>query len=493
MGSNIDCSTEKAYKIWAMMFTFTIFAKNVSIMKVRKVKWHNHPVLKNMELDFVNQMTGQPYNNILLAGENGTGKTSILTTLSRFFNGYPIEYFEYIEYISEGQILKAVPPSSQSDIPNGFYNMIKSDNSVVDMRTGRNNGGGSCSEETIDNDPLNIRFSGCVLSKARADFQTETITTTTTKQLDEANKDMDDKEDFTSLKQLIVDIESQDNSEYARINRDAGDNPLKWTDFYNQSKIYRFKNAFNTFFDKIKYDRVIENGTEKTIQFTKNNTNISVDSLSTGEKQIVFRGAFLLKNNKRLNDSVIMVDEPELSMHPKWQEKILQYYKDLFTESDGTQKAQLFFATHSEHVLKEALSNKNQNLVIVLTDNAGIIENKRIDAPSVLPTITNAETDYLAFDIVSNDYHIELYGWLQQSRNLPSVKNCDNYTKAQHGKYDSSKHEKKYTFTNPQGNVVTYDTIPTYIRNCIDHPDSAHSFTEAELRTSIELLIELVR
>jgi predicted ATP-binding protein involved in virulence len=73
-----------------------------------------------------------------------------------------------------------------------------------------------------------------------------------------------------------------------------------------------------------------------------------------------------------------MTDEPKLSMHPKWQEKILQYYKNLFTENDGTQKAQLLFATHSEHVLKEALSNKNENLVIVLTDNSGVIQNKRI-------------------------------------------------------------------------------------------------------------------
>lgn len=462
-------------------------------MKIRKIKWKNHPVLKNLELDFINRATGQPYNNILLAGENGTGKTSILTTLSKFLNGYPIEHFEYIEYVSDSQILRAVPPSSQSYISSGYYDMIKSDNSVVNMWTGKNNGGGSYTNETIDNDPLNIRFSGCVLSKARSDFQTKSITTTTINQLDEVNKDLDDEEDFTSLKQLIVDIDSQDNSEYARINREAGDMPLKWTDFYSQSKIYRFKNAFNSFFDKIKYDRVVENGTEKTIQFVKENSNISVDSLSTGEKQIVFRGAFLLKNNQRLNDSVIMVDEPELSMHPKWQEKVLQYYKNLFTENDGTQKAQLLFATHSEHVVKEALSNKNENLVIVLTDNSGIIQNKRIDAPSVLPSITSAETNYLAFDIVSNDYHIELYGWLQEKESLYSVKRCDTYIKGHH-KYDPIKHEKPSTFTHPINSSVTaYNTLSTYIRNCIDHPSTATSFMESELKVSIELLIELVR
>lgn len=37
-----------------------------------------------------------------------------------------------------------------------------------------------------------------------------------------------------------------------------------------------------------------------------------------------------------------MVDEPELSMHPKWQKNILRYYKNLFTDNNGVQIAQLF-------------------------------------------------------------------------------------------------------------------------------------------------------
>ena len=49
----------------------------------------------------------------------------------------------------------------------------------------------------------------------------------------------------------------------------------------------------------------------------------------------------------------------------------------------------------------------------------------------VLPSITAVELNYVAFDIVSNDYHIELYGYLQQKVALSlgksscSVKECD--------------------------------------------------------------------
>lgn len=460
-------------------------------MKIKKVKWNNHPILGDLELDFINPATGEPFSNILLAGENGSGKTTILESISTFLNLGSFENFEYIEYIVDGELLKAKPQPGQDDSKLGFHIIEDSVGGITHIYTNKNN-----NFKAIEENLKDMRHYGCIFSKARSDFKTEAIRSTTTKELDSEKYAKDNEDNFTSLKQLIVDIQNQDNAEYSKVNRekgDRGDSPLAYPVFYLTSKIYRFKESFNNFFDKIKYDNVEDGDGEKKILFKKNNHSIPIDSLSTGEKQIVFRGAYLLKNTRKLDGAAIMVDEPELSMHPKWQEKILQYYKDLFTESDGTQKAQLFFATHSEHVLKEALSNKNQNLVIVLTDNAGIIENERIDAPSVLPTITNAETNYLAFDIVSNDYHIELYGWLQQCKKLPTVKKCDDYIKTQHSKYDSSKHEKKYAFTNPQGNVVTYDTIPTYIRNCIDHPDSAHSFTEAELRTSIELLIELVR
>ena len=177
-----------------------------------------------------------------------------------------------------------------------------------------------------------------------------------------------------------------------------------------------------------------------------------------------------------------MIDEPELSMHPKWQKKIVKYYKDLFTES-GIQKTQLFIATHSEHVLNEVLNDKNNNLVITLTEASGIITPKRIDAPSVLPSITSAETNYLAFDIVSNDYHIELYGWLQQKESKNTVKACDDYIK-NHALYNSATHGKSSSF-----GKIKYATLTTFVRNAIDHPGSSRTYTDADLRESIELLV----
>ena len=55
-------------------------------MKIRKLKYKNHKILGDLELDFVNPATNQPYNTVVLVGENGTGKTTILKTLSDYIN-----------------------------------------------------------------------------------------------------------------------------------------------------------------------------------------------------------------------------------------------------------------------------------------------------------------------------------------------------------------------------------------------------------------------
>ncbi len=234
----------------------------------------------------------------------------------------------------------------------------------------------------------------------------------------------------------------------------------------------------------MRYEKVDDLNGEKTILFSKNNNLIPIDKLSTGEKQIVFRGVFLLRNTKILDGATILIDEPELSMHPKWERKILSYYKKLFSMS-GKQDAQILFATHSDHVLREALVDTSNNLVTTLEEKNGVIACRHINTPSILPSVTTAETTYLAFDVVSNDYHIELYGFIQDKFGVHTVKDCDNFI-TNHVNYDPIKYSRPSAHR-----TTTYNTLSTYIRNCIHHPDSGNTFTEQDLRTSIEFLISI--
>lgn len=444
---------------------------------ITKIKWNNHEILGDLELDFTRD-DGTPYSTIVIAGENGTGKTTILDTLSTFLNFGSIEPFELIEYVVNNKHY-IISPLAEENKKYGFHKRVcKSDNSIENIYT---------DAESIDNDIFDIRHYGCSYSRARSGFPTSKVKTVTTSQLDANKHESDENENFTSIKQLIVDIDTQDNSKWMEICRSNVRPPFE--NFLQNAKMTRFKKAFNDFFENLSFEKVDnESIEEKRILFDKYNHKISIDSLSTGEKQIVFRGAQLLKNCNSICGGITLIDEPELSMHPMWQKKIFSYYRSLFMV-DERQTTQLIMATHSEYVLASALQDLDNVLVIVLTQTSEGINSKRITRSSILPSITSAEVNYLAFNIISTDYHIELYSSLQRNLNDANVVQTDAYIKSC-SVYNSSVHYKPSSFTNRSGHTNTYETLPTYIRNAIDHPDPINRpYTPEELQTSVELLI----
>lgn len=92
-------------------------------MKIRKVKWANHPILGDLELNFINSTTNKPYSTIVLAGENGTGKTTILETLNTFLSVGSFEPFDTIEYEIEDKRY-ILTPSNISNSPKTFFYKI---------------------------------------------------------------------------------------------------------------------------------------------------------------------------------------------------------------------------------------------------------------------------------------------------------------------------------------------------------------------------------
>ncbi len=447
---------------------------------IKEIQWDNHSILGNLLLNF-SKPNGDLYNTIILAGENGCGKTTILSTLSTFLNLGSFEPFSYIKYVvnkTEQNIYKYGKDDAQS----GFH-IRKDEQSGQEqhINTNRYN-----RPRNIESDNMDIRHYGCVFSKARSGFNTNKITSTTTLQLDSNLYDDDSKDDFTSIKQLLIDIDSQDNSAWMDITRNhTGES---YESFNKRAKLTRFRYAFNNFFDNIIFDKIDNNDpTEIKIIFTKFGKQIDIDSLSTGEKQIVFRGTQLLKNSSVIKDGTILIDEPELSMHPKWQEGVLSFYRNLFT-NNGIQNTQIIIATHSEYIIKTALEDSDNVLVYVLKNKHGSVDPYKVTKPYILPFMSNAEINYIAFGVLSTDYHIQLYGYLQSKENKNTIKDCDDYI--EHSPfYNSSIHSKPST--NPHG--TSYNTLPTYIRNTIDHPDSGNTFTEDELKNSIELLIQLCK
>lgn len=437
---------------------------------ITNIQWNNDLILGDLNLSFTKD-DGTPYKTIVLAGENGTGKTRILQTIATFLNLGTIEPFKSITYDIGGVRYTITPRDVNASI--GFHNRTKEGENASTIVSGHKN-----DIKKIKEDNLDIRHYGCAYSKARSGFNTKPVKSTTTQQLDADSYDNDDTDDFTSIKQLIVDVKAQDNSSLDKLTSKG--EYTNYENFHRTSKIFRFENAFNNFFDTIKFEGVDEEATdEKKVTFSKNGKDIAIDDLSTGEKQIVFRGAQLLKNSKNLNGGIVLIDEPELSMHPKWQSKVFDYYTGLFSQG-GTQMSQIFFATHSENVIQAATKDLDNTLIIILSSDGGVIKADKMSR-MVLPTATAAEINYLAFGVHTVDYHIALYGDFQLQTGKSAIAAADTEIALQ-PEYVPAQHEKIDTYR------PGYKTLPTYIRNKIDHPDSPRVYTEEEFERSILLL-----
>lgn len=71
------------------------------------------------------------------------------------------------------------------------------------------------------------------------------------------------------------------------------------------------------------------------VMFKEFGKEMSIENLSSGEKQVVFRGGFLLKDRNSSHGAIVMIDEPEISMHPTWQLNILEFFRKFFELGDG--------------------------------------------------------------------------------------------------------------------------------------------------------------
>lgn len=449
-------------------------------MKLREVKWHNHPILGDLKIDLVNSDTDIPYDTIVIAGENGTGKTTILKTLYDFLNQGPITPFEYVEYqLDNGDIYQAYPLGGNA-LDSFFKVKNMQTQKEFEIRSNRNNNSNNI--RTTLEDP---RHYGCAYTKARANYETQAISTISGMTTDADIYNETAETNANRLKQLLVDVQNQDNREFTKLAKETG---IAYPEFEPNSKMHRFSSAFNNFFDNnLKYDRVETIDGKHEVFFQKHGADIKIDNLSTGESQIVFRGAYLLRNAGKLDGSIIFIDEPEISMHPLWQEKILSYYKGIFTK-DGVQKAQLIVATHSQGVIRDAIKDKENTKIIVLTSDAnGKIGYSDNFAPAVLNYISEAEINYQAFNIYSPEYHDALYGYIESEGWFGDF--CNGKKLIKYIKLEIERNGK--IKKDADGNPITREEeaiLSKKVRNLIHHPENTYNgiYSNEELKQSIK-------
>ncbi|WP_353629087.1 ATP-binding protein [Klebsiella quasipneumoniae] len=132
--------------------------------------------------------------------------------------------------------------------------------------------------------------------------------------------------------------------------------------------------AENNFTDEFKESLLFLNkyrliSVHKTI-FKKNDQDINMEELSSGELSILFS---ILKINSEIEDgSLILIDEPELSLHPAWQSQIIPSLEKCFSSYTG---CHFVIATHSPLVVSSI--PESNSAIVILDEDAKIISGSK--------------------------------------------------------------------------------------------------------------------
>ncbi len=410
-------------------------------MKFRKIQFENHPILGNCTFDFTDK-SGNTVDTIIIAGENGCGKSVLLNELFDF-QPYNIRHDKKGVMITDVEFsdTEIYEINHKNEVLQNIPNGIKTNRiQIIQDFNIKNNWN---QVRVVIN---NIQYHGyivfsdklikAIFSDIEVNFTPNTINSVTSYNVDQSNViNVKSSQNLaTEIKQLLIDIKALDDADLSDwVNANAGQVP---PDNVKSTRIKRFTNAFHSIFSNKKFKGVANEDGHKVVLFEEFGKTMPIEKLSSGEKQIVFRGSFLLKDKKSIEEAYILVDEPEISLHPKWQLEILPFIKKLFTNEQGVQTSQIIIATHSPFIIHN--SNRNNDKVIILQkDDKGQISvsdkpeyyswtsnrlvedafNVNIDLqPNITNVFLEGETDELyynkAIEVYDFDKSSIRFGWI---------------------------------------------------------------------------------
>lgn len=220
---------------------------------------------------------------------------------------------------------------------------------------------------------------------------------------------------------------------------------------------------------------------------------ILVKDLGSGVEIILT--ILLLKNIAGASNGKIiyLIDEPELHLHPKSQEKLLEL---LLEEAKDKQ---IFISTHSPYMFKGAIGG-GAKLSIFKRDGEGIeIINARDNGWGIFGRFspTWGEINWHAYDLPTVEFHNELYGFLQAKATDEDEQNYyeENFDSWLKDKLNTEQNKNWIKIKSDGTTENTNRTLQTYIRNSIHHPENTNNtpYTDEELRESINLLINAIQ
>lgn len=172
---------------------------------------------------------------------------------------------------------------------------------------------------------------------------------------------------------------------------------------------------------------------------------------------------------------IYAIEEPETSQHTENQKKLI----DAFIKLSENQNTQVILTTHSPNIVKK-LDFSNLRLIKVEEKNKSVCEVIKEQLP--YPSLN--EVNFSAFSEVTEEYHNELYGYIEENSWL--------------NEYKLGKTTREYIREMKKGNKIELKTehkiLTEYIRHQIHHPENKNNilYTTEELQESISLMREFI-
>ena len=121
-------------------------------------------------------------------------------------------------------------------------------------------------------------------------------------------------------------------------------------------------NRLNGLFQGMNFGTVLTGFTADDLEFkSTNRQKISFNELSAGEKNLYYLGFAL--NQIDPKNGILLIDEPEDSLHPTWQQQLVRFYNNVGENN------QVFLATHSPHIIAAVPA---ENLFLLKPENGKI-------------------------------------------------------------------------------------------------------------------------
>lgn len=321
-------------------------------MKIKKVLISNYKNLKNLEMNF--EKNGEILDLVVLTGSNGSGKTRILECVLSCFENYINSNYQENKNRLDISFQENEKKCFEGNFDLGMffkilnsYNWKKAEPFILGDDSKKDD---FFEKEKILSDNLKI-FPKIIYVPTEINFQKMNTASTTLVQ----------KYKFINIvdTNLIKDIPSYIATKiitaiFQNKNKKVGEVQKKVFDEINE--------IFGILDIDVKIEDISQDG--RNIPIFKNSAGekFDINELSSGEKQLFLRTLAIRMLNPE--NSIILIDEPELSLHPKWQQRIVDVYRKIGKNN------QIIIATHSPHILG---SVKKENIMLLDKDDEGKI------------------------------------------------------------------------------------------------------------------------